>query len=130
MQKLKEKENREQIGIGMRELNVYTLVENNPGISSGDIAKRLGIPNSTVKRILTDLVTARNLSVHGAGRGTRYSIAVKDLIKQDMGIVLTNETPIKEYTLQQASSFIRIKKIVLTPKFDWKHPNEWSTKLL
>src|ERR1700744_1885341 len=60
MQKLKEKDNRETVGIGIRELNVYTLVENNPGISSGDIAKRLDIPNSTVKRILADLVTARN----------------------------------------------------------------------
>jgi Fic family protein len=129
MQKLQEKEKREHIGIGMRELNVYTLIENNPGISSGDIAKRLDIPNSTVKRILADLVTARNLIVHGAGRGTRYSITVKDLIRRDVGIVLTNENRIKEYTLQQASAFIRIKKIVLTPKFDWKHPNEWSTKL-
>ena len=26
-------------------------------------------------------------------------------------------------------SFIRIKKIVLTPLFDWKHPDEWSRKL-
>jgi Fic family protein len=129
MQKLKDKENRELVGIGMRELNVYTLVENNPGISSGDIAKRLEIPNSTVKRILADLVSARNLIVHGAGRGTRYSIAVTDLIKRDVAIVLTNDQRIKEYILSQAGAFIRIKKIVLTPKFDWKHPNEWSTKL-
>jgi DNA-binding MarR family transcriptional regulator len=95
MQKLKDKENREHIGIGMRELNVYTLVENNPGISSGDIAKRLDIPNSTVKRILTDLVSARNLVVHGAGRGTRYSIAVTDLIKRDVAIILTNTNELK-----------------------------------
>jgi hypothetical protein len=31
--------------------------------------------------------------------------------------------------LLQISSFLRIKKIVLTPLFDWKHPDEWSRKL-
>jgi hypothetical protein len=87
------------------------------------------MPNSTVKRILTDLVSARNLIVHGAGRGTSYSIAATDLEKRDIAIILTNEERIKEFTLPQLGSFIRIKKIVLTPKFDWKHPNEWSTKL-
>ena len=127
MQKLKLKENRE--GIGIREQSVYSMVENNPGISSGEIAEKLNIPNSTVKRILADLVSMRNLIVHGAGRGTRYSIAVTDLIRKDVAIVLTNDERIKEYTLPQIGAFIRIKKIVLTPKFDWKHPNEWSAKL-
>jgi Fic family protein len=127
LQKLKEKEKREHVGV--RELNVYNLVENYPGISSGEIAQKLNIPNSTVKRILTDLVSARNLIVHGAGRGTSYSISATDLEKRDIAIVLTNEERIKEFILPQFGSFIRIKKIVLTPKFDWKHPNEWSTKL-
>ncbi len=127
LQKLKEKEKREHVGV--RELNVYNLVENYPGISSGEIAQKLKIPNSTVKRILADLVSARNLIVHGAGRGTSYSISATDLEKRDIAIVLTNEERIKEFILPQLGSFIRIKKIVLTPKFDWKHPNEWSTKL-
>jgi Fic family protein len=127
LQKVKEKEKRESIGV--REQHIYALVENNPGISSGDIARRLKIPGSTVKRILSDLVANRNLIVHGAGRGTSYSIATTDLVKRDIAIVLTNEQRVKEFTLLQVGAFLRIKKIVLTPKFDWKHPDEWGSKL-
>jgi Fic family protein len=127
LQKIKEKESRESVGV--REQHIYAMVENNPGISSGEIAEKLKIPNSTVKRILADLVSMRNLIVHGAGRGTRYSVAVTDLVTRDVAIVLNNEERKKEFTLPQAGAFLRIKKIVLTPKFEWKHPNEWSTKL-
>ena len=127
LQKIKEKEKRESVGV--REQHVYAMVENNPGISSGEIAEKLKIPNSTVKRILADLVSSRNLIVHGAGRGTRYSIAMTDLIKHDVGIVLTNELRVSEFTLPQVSAFVRIKKVILTPKFDWKHPSEWGTRL-
>jgi Fic family protein len=127
LQKVEEKEKRESVGV--REQHIYAMVENNPGISSGEIAERLKIPNSTVKRILADLVSSRNLIVHGAGRGTRYSIAVTDLIKRDVGIVLTNEQRVSEFTLPQAGAFVRIKKVILTPKFDWKHPNEWGARL-
>jgi Fic family protein len=128
LQKLKEKEQRENIGV--REQQIYSLVENNPGISSGEIAERLKIPSSSVKRILSDLVAMRNLIVHGAGRGTSYSIAAKEFVKRDMTIRLTNEERIKEFTLTQMGAFIRVKKIVLVPLFDWKHPDEWSKKLL
>ncbi len=127
LQKIKEKEKREAVGV--REQQIYTLVENNPGISSGEIAQRLKIPLSTVKRILADLVAMRNLIVHGAGRGTSYSIAATDLVKRDITIRLTNEERKKEFTLPQMGSFIQIKKIVMTPLFDWKHPDEWSRKL-
>lgn len=127
LEKVKKKEQREAVGI--REQGIYALVENNPGISSGEIAEKLKIPNSTVKRILSNLVSMRNLVVHGAGRGTSYSIAATDLVKRDVTIRLTNEERVKEFTLGQLGSFLRIKKIVLTPLFEWKHPDEWSTKL-
>lgn len=127
LEKVKKKEHRESIG--MREQSIYSLVENYPGISSGEIAEKLKIPNSTVKRILADLVGMRNLIVHGAGRGTSYSIAATDLVKRDVAIRLTNEERIKELTLPQVGAFVRIKKIVLTPHFDWKHPDEWSNRL-
>ncbi len=127
LEKVKQKEQREAVGV--REQGIYALVENNPGISSGEIAAKLKIPNSTVKRILSDLVARRNLIVHGAGRGTSYSIAATDLIKRDVTIRLTNEERIKEITLGQLGSFLRIKKIVLTPLFEWTHPDEWATKL-
>jgi Fic family protein len=127
LEKVNQKERREAISV--REQAIYGMVENNPGISSGEIAEKLKIPNSTVKRILSELVAARNLIVHGAGRGTTYSIAATDLIKWDITIRLTSEERIKEFTLGQLGSFLRIKKIVLTPLFEWKHPDEWSKKL-
>jgi Fic family protein len=127
LQKLEEKKPLESLDI--RSQHIYTVVDNNPGISSGEISEKLKIPISTVKRILTDLVATHNLIVHGVGRATRYSIAVGDLIKRDVAIVLTNEDRTKEFTLPQTGAFLRIKKIVLTPKFKWEHPNEWSARL-
>lgn len=127
LQMVAEKVQRESISV--REQHIYAMVENNPGISSGEISKKLGMPNSTVKRILADLVSARNLIVHGAGRGTSYSIATTDMVQRDVAMVLTNGEPIKEFTLSQLGAFFRIKKIVLTPKFEWKHPDEWVRKL-
>ena len=127
LQKVNEKEQRESVGV--REQNIYSMVENNPGISSGGIAEKLNIPSSTVKRILSELVASRNLIVHGAGRGTSYSIAVTDLIKRDVALRFTNEERIKEFTLPQPGTFFRIKKIVLTPLFEWTHPDQWRTKL-
>jgi Fic family protein len=127
LEKVTQKEQREAIGI--RQQGIFALIENNPGISSGKIAEKLKIPNSTVKRILSELVAMRNLIVHGAGRSTSYSIATTDLVKRDITIRLTNAGRIKEHTLGQLGSFLRIKKIVLTPLFEWTHPDEWRTKL-
>ena len=39
-----------------REKSVYTYISTNPGCKSGDVAKKLKIPNPTVKRILSYLV--------------------------------------------------------------------------
>jgi DNA-binding MarR family transcriptional regulator len=47
---------------------------NNPGCKSGDIAKKLGIPSPTVKRILPELVRKNLIEKHGTGPGTNYSI--------------------------------------------------------
>jgi Fic family protein len=127
LEKVKEKEKRETVG--MREQLVYSIVENNPGISSGDIAERINVPASTVKRILSELVSARNLVVHGAGRATSYSIAATDLVKRDVGLRFTNEERVKDFTLPQLGAFFRVKKIVLTPLFEWAHPDEWSRRL-
>lgn len=127
LQKVKEKEQRETVGV--REQQVFAMVENYPGINSGSIAQKLNIPSSTVKRILSNLVATRNLVVHGSGRGTAYSIASTDLVKRDVAIRLTNDERRKDFTLVQLGSFISIKKIVLVPLFDWKHPDEWARKL-
>jgi len=57
-----------------REKAILTLIGNRPGCKSGAIASRLGIPNPTVKRILTELVEKHLIEKHGNGPGTNYSI--------------------------------------------------------
>jgi len=44
------------------------------GCKSGEIAKKLGIPSPTVKRILPDLIEKNLIEKHGTGPGTNYSI--------------------------------------------------------
>ncbi len=56
-----------------REKSIITFIGNNAGCKSGDIAKRLGIPSPTVKRILPDLIAKNLIEKHGTGPGTNYS---------------------------------------------------------
>lgn len=57
-----------------REKSILTFVGNHPGCKSGDIARRLGIPSSTVKRVLPGLLAKKLLARHGTGPGTNYSL--------------------------------------------------------
>ena len=41
--------------LSLREKSILTFIENNVGCKSGEISKKLGIPNPTVKRILSEL---------------------------------------------------------------------------
>lgn len=56
-----------------KEKSILTLISNYSGISSGDISKRIGIPNPTVKRILKYLLNKNLIEKHGVGRGTNYT---------------------------------------------------------
>jgi Fic family protein len=56
-----------------REKSIITFIGNNPGCKSGDIAKKLNIPNPTVKRILPELIKKNLIVKHGTGPGTNYS---------------------------------------------------------
>lgn len=57
-----------------KEKSILTFIEGNPGTKSGDIAKKLNIPNPTVKRILTKLLNENLIEKYGIGAGTNYSI--------------------------------------------------------
>lgn len=57
-----------------KEKSILIFVENNPGTKSGEIARRLTIPNPTVKRILTKLLNEDLIEKYGIGAGTNYSI--------------------------------------------------------
>jgi len=56
-----------------REKAIMTFIGNYPGCKSGDIARKLGIPAPTVKRILPDLIAKKLIEKHSTGPGTNYS---------------------------------------------------------
>ena len=56
-----------------REKTILTFINENPGCKSGVIAKKLEIPNPTVKRILTALVNLNLIEKFGKGAGTNYA---------------------------------------------------------
>jgi Fic family protein len=56
-----------------REKSILTLIQSYPGIKSSEIAAKLAIPNSTVKRMLSALKTEELLEQHGNGRNITYS---------------------------------------------------------
>jgi len=57
-----------------KEKSVVSFIENYPGCKSGEIAKKLGIPSPTVKRILPKLIQLKLITKHGVGPGTNYTI--------------------------------------------------------
>lgn len=113
-----------------RERKIYQFIENHPGVKSSDIAERLDIPLPTMKRILSDMVSSKLLQKHGTGAGTNYSIEEVVTVRKDLLMKFTNTERNKEFLLKNDSSFIEIKKIILTPKFDWVGPDEWVAKLI
>ena len=54
--------------------SILTFIANNDGCKSGEIAKKLGIPSPTIKRILPDLIEKQLIEKHGTGAGTNYKI--------------------------------------------------------
>lgn len=71
MQKLETKGVETQLS--PREKSILTFIGSHPGCKSGDIAKKLGIPNPTVKRILPTLIERNLIEKYGSGPGTNYS---------------------------------------------------------
>ncbi|MCW3091400.1 MAG: Fic family protein [Ferruginibacter sp.] len=47
-------------------------------------------------------------------------------VTNDLAMVFTTSQKEKQFTLENKASYIEIKKIVLTPLFEWKRPDEWS----
>lgn len=117
-------------GMSVREKKIYQFIEHHPGAKSGEIAEKLDIPLPTIKRILSDMANTNLLQKHGAGAGTHYSIKPVITVKRDLLMRLINTDRSKEFLLEYAGSFVEIKKIILTPKFDWVRPDEWVAKLI
>jgi Fic family protein len=127
MEKLKVQEAAAKLSL--REKKIYGYLENHPGSGSGQIAAALDMPISTVKRKLTEMIQNKMITATGEGKGTGYSIDGVTEPKKDSVMVFSNDEKYKEITLINQISSITIKKIVLTPLFEWKHPDEWSMEL-
>lgn len=56
-----------------RERSILLFIESNPGCKSGQISKKLDIPNPTVKRMLSEFVKNKLIEKFGKGPGTNYS---------------------------------------------------------
>lgn len=63
-----------EIQLSPREKSILTFIGNNAGCKSGEIAKKLGIPSPTIKRILPELIEKNLIEKHGIGPSTNYSI--------------------------------------------------------
>ena len=63
-----------EIQLSPREKSILTFIGNNVGCKSGEIAKKLGIPSPTIKRILPELIAKNLIEKHGIGPSTNYSI--------------------------------------------------------
>ena len=113
-----------------REKMIYGFVENRPGSKSGEIAEKLDIPLPTIKRILADMVANKSLRKHGVGAATNYIIENITSIKKDLMFKLTNSGRQKEFSFTNTNSFVKIKKIILTPLFEWVRPDEWVARLI
>jgi len=54
--------------------SILRLIGDSPGCRSGEIAEKSGIPNPTIKRLLSDLCLKDLIERYGSGPGTNYSI--------------------------------------------------------
>ncbi len=63
-----------EAALSLREKSILVLIRERPGIQSGEISTRLGIPNPTVKRILASMVNMKLIVKKGVGRGTGYQV--------------------------------------------------------
>ncbi|NQY11304.1 MAG: Fic family protein [Flavobacteriales bacterium] len=113
-----------------RTKNILGYIENHPGCKSSDISEKLRIPQSTVKKALTTMVKNKIILKYGVGAGTNYLAEKTSPLQSDLMFKLTNETKTKEFLLMGTSSYVEIKKIILTPLFEWTKPDEWSVKLM
>lgn len=64
-----------EANLSPKEKSILVFIESNPGCKSGEIASKLGIPNPSVKRILSGLFKQGLIEKHGIGPGTNYTIS-------------------------------------------------------
>ncbi len=53
---------------------VYTFIENNPGAQVSLLSARLGVPNPTIKKRISELLKYGLIQKYGVGRATNYKV--------------------------------------------------------
>jgi len=127
MQKLETQQS--QNALNPREKKIVQFIEAYPGVKSSEIASKLNIPLPSVKRILSEMIADKIISKNGIGTGTNYTAERNVKVKSDLLMKFSSQEKEKLFTLPNKHAFIEIKKIILTPKFEWKIPDEWAKYL-
>lgn len=60
--------------LSAREKAILVYIENRPACKSGEIATALDIPNPSIKRILSNMLSKNLIEKHGIGPATNYTI--------------------------------------------------------
>lgn len=118
-----------QNALNPREKKIVQFIEAYPGVKSGEISFKLNIPLPSVKRILSEMIADKIISKNGTGTGTNYTAERNVKVKSDLLMKFSSQETEKVFTLTNKHTFIEIKKIILTPKFEWKIPDEWAKYL-
>jgi Fic family protein len=127
MQKLETQQS--QNALNPREKKIVQFIEAYPGVKSGEIASKLNIPLPSVKRILSEMIADKIISKNGTGTGTNYTAERSVKVKSDLLMKFSSDETEKVFELSNKHTFIEIKKIILTPQFEWKIPDEWAKYL-
>jgi Fic family protein len=127
MQKLESKTEDVSTSPRMQQIRMY--VEHHAGAKTGEIAVRLGLPLPTVKKDVAMMVNSGMLIRHGIGAGTNYTAKPRLITQPDRMLKLSRRETKHSFSLTTPGSSRTIKKIVLTPLFEWTQPDEWFKKL-
>lgn len=119
----------EDLSISPRVQQIRMYVEHHGGARTGEIAENLGIPLPTVKKEVTAMVASGWLVRHGSGAGTNYTANPRLMSQPGQTILLGKNNSVSTFQLTRPGATRQIKKIVLTPLFNWRQPHEWSDQL-
>ncbi|CAN5422053.1 hypothetical protein BH09BAC5_BH09BAC5_05300 [soil metagenome] len=108
---------------------IYAFIDNHPGCSSSEISEKLNIPLPTVKRILSDMTSGRFLMKHGVGAGTNYTVERIRKDVSDIAVIFNSRYKSFDFMFYDKYDSMLLKKIILTPKFEWSKPDDWATVL-
>ena len=120
----------EDVAVSPRLQQIRMYIEHHGSAKTSEIADRLGIPLPTVKKDVNFMITSGILIRHGKGAGTHYSASPRLINRADQLLKFDNKASAQSFQLIHPGSSRTIKKIILTPKFEWVQPDDWAKRLI